>query len=139
MKKLILTVGLPKSGKTTWAMSQNCPVVNLSAIRKAFHGQRYIREMEPWIWNLSKTMIKALLLAGHDTVILDGCNNTLAQRDPWKDLDIDLIEFKVFSKSKEDCIQIAKDQNDFEVIQVIEEMFSNHEPLTKEEKERELK
>jgi predicted kinase len=35
MQQLILTVGLPRSGKTTWAKQQGVPMVNRDAIRLA--------------------------------------------------------------------------------------------------------
>lgn len=44
MKKLILTIGLPRSGKSTWAKQQGCPVVNPDSIRLALHGKAYIQE-----------------------------------------------------------------------------------------------
>ncbi len=33
MNRLILTVGLPRSGKTTWALEQGWPIVNPDSIR----------------------------------------------------------------------------------------------------------
>ena len=41
-KQLILTVGLPRSGKTTWALAQGYPIVAPDAIRLAVTGQRYV-------------------------------------------------------------------------------------------------
>ena len=35
---LIVMVGLPRSGKTTWARKQGYPIVNPDSIRLAFHG-----------------------------------------------------------------------------------------------------
>ena len=32
-KKLIMTIGLPRSGKSTWARTQACPIVNQDSIK----------------------------------------------------------------------------------------------------------
>ncbi|KKK82651.1 hypothetical protein LCGC14_2801230, partial [marine sediment metagenome] len=49
MKKLILTVGLPRSGKSTWARKQGHPIVNPDSIRLALYGEPFIEEAEPMI------------------------------------------------------------------------------------------
>ncbi|GAF94425.1 unnamed protein product, partial [marine sediment metagenome] len=64
-KKLILTVGLPRSGKTTWARKQGIPMVNPDSIRLALHGKAFIEEAEPMIWTIAKYMVRALFIAGH--------------------------------------------------------------------------
>ncbi len=46
MKKLICTVGLPRSGKSTWCKTQSYPIVNKDSIRLALHGQRYLQDAE---------------------------------------------------------------------------------------------
>lgn len=45
-KTVILTSGLPRSGKTTWALKQSLSIVNRDAIRLALHGQPFIPEAE---------------------------------------------------------------------------------------------
>lgn len=81
---LILTVGLPQSGKSTWARQQGFPIVNPDAIRLAIHGMPFVREAEPLVWVLARYMVSALFLAGHTTVILDATNTTRKRRDTWK-------------------------------------------------------
>ena len=49
MKTLILTVGLPRSGKSTWALQQGHPVVNRDGIRKALHGEVYLQPAEDMV------------------------------------------------------------------------------------------
>jgi len=71
MNKLILTVGFPRSGKTTWALQQGHPVVNRDAIRKALHDHDYIQSAEDMVSAIEIYMVKALFLAGHTTVIVD--------------------------------------------------------------------
>jgi predicted kinase len=83
---LVCTVGLPRSGKTTWSLSTGLPVVCPDAIRLAMHGQRYLAEAEPWIWIFARTMVKSLFHAGHSTVIVDATNATRSRRDEWRSM-----------------------------------------------------
>ncbi len=85
-KRLVMMVGLPRSGKTTRAdnLYPSAPKVCPDAIRLALHGQAYVSSAEPFVWAIARTMVKALFLAGHDIVVLDACNNTRARRDDWK-------------------------------------------------------
>ena len=83
-KTLILTVGLPRSGKSTWARQQGHPIVNPDSIRLALHGRPFIAEAESFVWAIAKTMVRALFSAGHNTVIVDATNTTRKRRDEWK-------------------------------------------------------
>jgi len=83
MKTLYLTVGLPRSGKSTWAKQQNVPIVNPDSIRLALHGQPFYPPAEQFVWAMANLMVRALFLAGHDSVILDATNTTLARRQKW--------------------------------------------------------
>jgi len=121
MKKLILTVGLPRSGKTTWARQQNVPMVNRDSIRLALHGERYLPEAEGMISVLEENMVKSLFLAGHDTVIVDATHNTEKRRKRWVS-DKWEIELKIIPFGKEICIQRAIAENDNEIIPIIEKM-----------------
>jgi predicted kinase len=81
MNTLILTVGLPRSGKSTWAQKQGHPIVCPDAIRLALHGQTFVAQAEPLVWAMARYMVAALFLAGHTTVILDATNTS--RREDW--------------------------------------------------------
>lgn len=121
MKKLIVMVGLPKSGKSTWAKIQNYPIVNKDAIRLALHGQRFVIEAESFVDALATYMVKSLFLAGHETVIVDECHNTEKRRKRWLS-DNWQIEYKIIPVMREECIRRAEEENDLEIIPVIERM-----------------
>lgn len=123
---LICTVGLPRSGKTTWARSQAWPIVNPDSIRLAIHGQRFIGDAEPFVWATAKAMVRSLFLAGHQTVILDATNTTKKRRAEWFDERWQTF-FKVIDTPYPECMERAKD--DDEILPVIERMAAQWEPL----------
>jgi predicted kinase len=128
---LLCTVGLPRSGKTTWAQSQAHPIVNPDSIRLALHGNRFIARAEPFVWATAKAMVLALFLAGHKTVILDATNTTRKRRDEWKSEEWGTF-FKEIPTTKEECL--ARAVNDVEIIPVINRMAEQYEPLQEGER-----
>jgi len=109
--KLILTVGLPRSGKSTWAREVNnlycisCglnPIVNPDSIRTVMHGTAFRANMEPMVWAIAHIMVESLFTVGHTTVILDACNHTAQRRQQWlsKDWDCEYVEFHT---AKQEC------------------------------------
>ena len=136
---LIATVGLPRSGKTTWvhgAKLKYCAaVVNPDSVRMAFHGMRFFGQQEWVVWGIVRTMVKALFLAGHEVVILDATNTKRHYRDMWISDDWTLV-FKDFDTSKDECIKrvLARpDENDSNIVEVIERMAEEFEPLEEDE------
>ena len=126
MKILILTVGLPRSGKSTWARKQEIPIVNPDSIRLALYGKPFIDEAESMVWCIAKYMVKALFLAGHDKVILDATNLTIKSRNMWKDI-MWKRNYVYFDASKDDCIDRAILDNHPHLIGVIIDMNATKE------------
>lgn len=135
MKTLMMTVGLPRSGKSTWARQQPFPIVNPDSIRLAIHGERYNAAAEPFVWATAKAMVKALFLAGHDTVILDATNTTEARRNEWKSPDWTIV-YPIFPASKDTCLWRADAEHDDYIKPIIELMAAKYEPLADEEMSR---
>lgn len=125
---LTLTVGLPRSGKTTWARAQGCPVVCPDEVRIAMHGQRFAASAEPLVWAVVKIMVVALFRAGHAHVILDATNITKKRRDEWLD-GMWWTSAHVIDTPKEECIRRALAEGDTEIIPVIERMAKQYEPI----------
>lgn len=73
MKEIELMVGLPRSGKSTYAMNQGVPVVNPDSVRLALHGQPYIAEAEGMVWAVVFLMAKAFrkLMANESDAVAD--------------------------------------------------------------------
>lgn len=133
VKTLVMTVGLPRSGKSTWARQQGCPIVNPDAIRLALHGQRFVASAEPVVWAVAKLMVAALFRAGHDTVILDATNTTKARRDEWISPEW-AIRYHVVPTPKDVCITRALAEYDTELVAVIERMAAQFDLLTETER-----
>lgn len=126
---LILTVGLPYSGKTRWARLQGHPIVCPDSIRIAMHGHRYSSAAEPFVWVFAKMMVRALFLAGHDMVIVDATNNTRHRRHEWKSANWQR-QYQYFDASFEVCLERAEAAGDFDIRETIVRMASAHEGLS---------
>ena len=126
---LILTVGLPYSGKSTWARKQGYPIVCPDAIRYALHGERFLPAAEPMVWAVAKYMVRALFGAGHDTVILDATNTTEERREEWATGDW-AVACHVIDTPADECIRRAKAAGDEEILPIIDRMAERWEPPT---------
>ena len=138
--KLILTVGLPLSGKTTWALQQGYPIVNPDGIRWALHGRRFWEPAEKRVWATAWEMVAALFHAGHANIIVDATHITKKRRDFWecpgRTYDhpywpIWNLRLHVISTPAEVCLERAAQRGDTEIVPVIERMAAKAEwPLT---------
>jgi predicted kinase len=121
---LILTVGLPRSGKSTWALSTGFPIVCPDAIRLALHGQRFIPEAEPMVWATAQYMVRALFLAGHARVVFDATNLRAESRKEW-DSPRWKTAVRIFPTDATTCIQRALDTGQADLLPVIDRMNHN--------------
>lgn len=121
---LLMTVGLPRSGKSTWAKATGLPMVNPDSIRLALYERPFIASCEDMVWTITKYMVKALFIAGHHQVILDATNikerdrrNFYPQYNVWEQVNI-----IVFRASRELCEKRARQDRKDELLPVIERM-----------------
>jgi predicted kinase len=132
MKTLVLTVGLPRSGKTTWAQQQGHPIVSPDQIRYALHGERYLPLAEPFVWAIAKVMARALFLAGHNTVVLDATSITRKRRDDWRGPAWS-VSFYQLSTPASVCLARGRALNDDYILPIIERMAAEWQPLEPDE------
>lgn len=125
-KILIMTVGLPRSGKSTWARKQGIPIVNPDSIRLALYGEFFIEEAESMIWCIAEYMVKALFLAGHDKVILDATNLTRKSRDLWKD-NMWKRSYVYFDTNEVECLHRAANDGRCDLSTIIIDMNKEKE------------
>lgn len=131
-KLLICCVGLPYSGKSSWARKQTYPVVNPDSIRVAMHGYRYIARAEPFVWAIARVMVRSLFLAGHNIVILDATNTTRKRRDAWQSEGWATM-FKEFDATRDECYDRAVAADDDKILGIIDKMAIEAEPLADDE------
>lgn len=108
---LIVTVGLPRSGKSTWALKQGHPIVSADAIRLALTGFPFLKEAEDMVHSIEMYMVKSLFLAGHKTVIVDATHMKEQYRARWlcskyQELQWNTM-FQHFHTDKKTCIKRA--------------------------------
>jgi predicted kinase len=133
MNTLIMTVGLPRSGKSTWAKEHakrtNAVVVSPDAIRLAISGQRFVIEAEPAVWAVTLFMVRALFGAGHETVILDCTNLEKERRAPWlREWRADSnIVFVLFNTDADTCKDRAIDDGMDDLLPIIDKMNAGWE------------
>jgi predicted kinase len=131
-KTLLALHGLPRSGKSTICETLRkrlgAPVVRRDAIRLALHGQRYLSEAEPMVKAMSLYMIRSLFEAGHEVIVCDETNYSLAARNSLRDPGWFTIFYPV-DTPPEVCIERAIATGQPDLIPIIKNMHLRHEPL----------
>lgn len=90
MSKLIITSGLPRSGKTTWAkemvaMSGNYVRINRDDLRVMLHNNKWSPRNEEVTISIQRAAAKAALKKGK-SVIIDDTNLSTRHHDSWNQL-----------------------------------------------------
>jgi predicted kinase len=99
-------VGLPRSGKTTWAEAQGVPVVSKDSTRLALHGKAFVPSAEDTVHAMCRVMVNALFDSGHKIVILDETNVDQETRDKWED-ERWTVSYKCIVSTLETCLERA--------------------------------
>lgn len=118
--RLIITVGLPGSGKTTWAdqrvaadETSNTIRISRDDIRRELFGKYVLnREQENQVTALQHAVVEELLLKGR-RVIVDDTNLHKLTRDAWLELGRRAsvrVSFKPFRANVDECIRRCEDR-----------------------------
>ncbi len=129
---LILTVGLPRAGKSTWAKEQGFPIVNLDSIRLSLHGKPFIPKWEPIVLWAAKLMVHSLFWAGHEYVILDATSINPPTRAKWASNGYQLYAHE-FPTPAVECRRRARECGQDYLIPVIDRMEQEYEPPSNKE------
>ncbi len=127
---IIATMGLPRSGKSTWCGKQEYPVICPDDFRIATHGEAFNATAEPVVWASIWIAIRALLRR-HETIIFDAANTTRKRRDELRRLSKARVYFRVFTAQTSVCIVRAGDNE--QLVDVINRMADQWEPLQDDE------
>jgi len=135
-KTLIVMVGLPRAGKSTWSLSTKFPIVAFDSFMSAknYEDKYEDQRAKDEVIELMKIAIQALFLSGHDYVIVDGTNHTKAHRERWKKWHPGITEFKEFNTPVDVCIQRAIQTRKKYLIPQIKKLAEMFEPLDKTER-----
>lgn len=132
MNRLIMTVGLPRSGKTTWARSTGLPVLDIDAVWIALGNKGtpdYSPKQAETVAVLTRTMIQSLFFSGNNQIILCSCFLTRGEREFWADPSWVRL-FKVFDTPYETCKERSIGG---EWLKDLEYKNKSFQPLTPEE------
>jgi predicted kinase len=121
-RRLWMTVGLPRIGKTTWALTQDFPIVSPDAIRIALTGRAFVPQAEKFVWATAHAMVEALFYAGHESVLFDATSVSEKRRSEWRDPRWRRV-FVVFQPNVQLAKERARDSNFPE--EVIDRMADN--------------
>jgi predicted kinase len=129
---LVLTVGLPRSGKSTWARlarsgGPGITVVESDAVRKALGVFPFVPEREREVWKQVETTIATLFAARTPVVILDSTSTTKTRRRKWINPAWRLA-YKFFPVSAEVCKMRASMDDRADLLPVITRMAAELEP-----------
>lgn len=128
---LVMMVGLPGSGKSTAAQRisreiyQGAPIVNRDSIRMALHGKMWDPEHEDTVTLIERTMVFALLNAGHEVVILDNCNVRQMWRKFWEDREEFTVTYAVMVTPGNLCMKACQMKVPDTMPGVLERMSEN--------------
>jgi predicted kinase len=126
----MLTVGLPRSGKTSWAKAMHqkygYAVVNPDAIRMALGCYPFVASRESEVWHHVKVQVDSLFAFGHSHVILDSPCMRSVYRQQWETTGR-FIRLILFDADVETCLKRAEDSNQDYLFKVIEKMAANAE------------
>lgn len=126
-------VGLPGSGKSTWANAQGLPVVSTDAIRKELFGDESIQRNPQAVFGIAFKKLQEQLKKGN-SVIFDATNLTIKNR---KNIFKKIYPFSahaiVFPISANECIERIKTRERKVPSKVILNMQKHFQLPSKEE------
>jgi predicted kinase len=134
MKKIILTKGLPGSGKSTWAKqyqaeNPNSVRVNKDDLRAMLHNSVWSKGREEFVLKIRDLIVEEALKAGHDVIVDDTNLHSKHKNQMWKIAAANnaTIEEKSFlDVSIEECIKRDLKRTNSVGEKVIKKMYTQY-------------
>ena len=82
-RKVVVLVGLPGSGKSTWAAEQGIGVLSSDAVRALLTGTEQSQEANALVFQTLRYLLKMRALAGAPSTIIDATSLTAKERRAW--------------------------------------------------------
>jgi predicted kinase len=83
--KLVILIGPPAAGKSTWLYQFSGEVISTDDIRRREFGVQYDQQLEPAVWQLAYERLEEYIRSGKD-VCFDATNTTRGRRKPLIEL-----------------------------------------------------
>jgi predicted kinase len=83
--KLVILIGPPAAGKSTWLHQFSGEVISTDDIRRREFGVQYDQQLEPAVWQLAYERLEKYIRSGKD-VCFDATNTTRGRRKPLIEL-----------------------------------------------------
>lgn len=78
-----MLIGIPGSGKSTWAKTQNCQVLSSDEFRRLLSGDETNQNIHHQVFAAMRHMLRARMEIGQPATILDATNLRWSDRRPW--------------------------------------------------------
>lgn len=136
MPKLYYTIGLPGSGKSTWARAQEMPVFSSDDIRAELYGDASIQGNHEEVFNLLHKRVRECLRNGQ-SCIMDATNLTPRSRKV-PNLPAHQKVAVIFETPIEECKRRNANRERVVPEEVIDRMAKKYLPPQAKEKFREI-
>ncbi|HHV35118.1 MAG TPA: ATP-binding protein [Syntrophomonadaceae bacterium] len=83
--KLVILIGPPAAGKSTWLYQFSGEVISTDDIRRQEFGVQFDQRIEPAVWHLAYERLEKAIRSGKD-VCFDATNTTRNRRKPLIDI-----------------------------------------------------
>jgi len=134
--KLLVLVGLPGSGKSTWAARQPYSVFSSDAVRQLIADDPTIQTIHRRVFATLRYLARQRLQLGLPVTCIDATNLTRWERRPWirlaQDSDCD-AEAVFFDTPLEVCLQRNSHRDRIVPPEAVREMSCKMEPPSLEE------
>jgi predicted kinase len=136
VSKVIVLIGLPGSGKSTWARHQGHTILSSDEMRLTLSGDETNQAIHGKVFGAIRHLLKARLEIGGQTTIIDATNIRRRDRKPWLKLALTFnaeTEAVFFHPPLETTLQRNRQRTRVVPEDVIRAMAARLQPPTKEE------